>query len=83
MGRKIDWNCLALTVLAHYNNVNAAELVFLGHSENVTFRVETRNNQNFATSGEYDEQALFLLRIHYLIAESSDRIWQQHTTHVA
>ncbi|MEH2433173.1 MAG: phosphotransferase [Nostoc sp.] len=76
MERKIDWNCLALNALAQYN-VNAAQLVFLGHSENVTFRVDTRNNQNFATSGEYDEQALFLFRIHYPIAELGDRIWQQ------
>jgi len=50
----------------------------LGHSENVTFRVDTRNHQNFATSEEYDEQALFLLRIHYPIAEFRDRIWQQN-----
>ena len=52
MKSKIDWNSLALTALAQYN-VSVAQLVFLGHSENVTFRVETWNNQNFATSGEY------------------------------
>ncbi|WP_375472124.1 phosphotransferase enzyme family protein [uncultured Nostoc sp.] len=77
MESKIDWNGLALTTLAQYN-VNATQLVFLGHSENVTFCVDTRNNQNFATSGEYDQQALFLLRIHYPIAQFCDRIWQQH-----
>ncbi|MEH1834937.1 MAG: phosphotransferase [Nostoc sp.] len=77
MESKIDWNGLALNALAQYN-VSVVQLVFLGHSENVTFRVDTRNNQNFATSGEYDEQALFLLRIHYPIAEFRDRIWQQH-----
>ncbi|MEH2022137.1 hypothetical protein [Nostoc sp.] len=72
---KIDWNSLALTALAQYN-VSADQLVFLGHSENVRFRVDTQNNQNFAKSGEYDQQALFLLRIHYPIAEFRDRIWQ-------
>jgi Ser/Thr protein kinase RdoA (MazF antagonist) len=77
MERKIDWNCLALTALAQYN-FSVAQLVFLGHSENVTFRIDTRNNQNFATSGEYEEQELFLLRIHYPIAKVSDRIWRQH-----
>lgn len=76
MKSKIDWNSLALTALAQYN-VSVAQLVFLGHSENVTFRVETWNNQNFATSGEYDEQTLFLLRIHYPIAKFCDRIWQE------
>ncbi|MEA5599861.1 hypothetical protein [Nostoc sp. UHCC 0252] len=39
MKSKIDWNSLALTALAQYN-VSVAQLVFLGHSENVTFRVE-------------------------------------------
>ncbi|MDZ8257119.1 phosphotransferase enzyme family protein [Nostoc sp. ChiQUE01b] len=76
MESKIDWKGLALTALAQYN-VNADQLVFLGHSQNVTFRVDTRNNQNFATSREYDEQALFLLRIHYPIAQFCDHIWQQ------
>ncbi|MBD2528229.1 phosphotransferase [Nostoc flagelliforme FACHB-838] len=56
----------------------ALAIVFLGHSENVTFRVDTRNHQNFATSGECDELTLFLLRIHYPIAEFRDRIWQQY-----
>ncbi|MEH2008061.1 phosphotransferase enzyme family protein [Nostoc sp.] len=77
MESKIDWNSLALTALAQYN-ISADQLVFLGHSENVTFRVDTRYNQNFATSGEYNEQGLFLLRIHYPITEFRDRIWQQH-----
>ncbi len=77
MESKIDWKSLASTTLAQYN-FSAAQLVFLGHSENVTFRVDTRNNQNFATSEEYDEQGLFLFRIHYPIAEFCDRIWQQY-----
>ncbi|MEH2465572.1 hypothetical protein [Nostoc sp.] len=68
MEGKIDWNCLALTVLAQYN-VGAVQLVFLGHSENVTFRVDTRDGENSA--------AFKVLRIHYLIAQLSDRIWQQ------
>ncbi|MFN6536472.1 MAG: phosphotransferase enzyme family protein [Nostoc sp. EkiNYC01] len=74
---KIDWKRLALTALNHYN-VSAAQLVFLGHSENVTFRVETPSSENCATSGEFDEQRLFLLRIHHPIARCRDRIWQQH-----
>ncbi len=78
MESKIDWNGLALSVLSEYN-VSAAQLIFLGHSENVTFCVDTRNNQNFVTSEENDEQGLFLLRIHYPIAKFRDRIWQQHT----
>lgn len=49
MEGKIDWNYLALTALAQYN-VGAAELVFLGHSENVTFRVDTENDENYTTS---------------------------------
>ncbi|MEH1767572.1 hypothetical protein [Nostoc sp.] len=72
MESKIDWNGLALSVLVEYN-VSAAQLIFLSHRENVTFRVDTRNNPNFATSEENDEQGLFLLRIHYPIAELSDR----------
>ncbi|MEH2153654.1 hypothetical protein [Nostoc sp.] len=56
-------------------------LVFLGHSENVTFRVDTWNHQNFAPSGEYDQQALFVLRIHYPIAQFRDRIWQLYSRH--
>jgi Ser/Thr protein kinase RdoA (MazF antagonist) len=55
-------------VLAQYN-VSAAQLVFLGHSENVTFRVDTRDPENCES---------FLLRIHHPIAQFCDRIWQQH-----
>ncbi|MEH2397998.1 phosphotransferase enzyme family protein [Nostoc sp.] len=68
MEGKIDWNRLALTVLAQYN-VGAAQLVFLGHSENVTFRVDARDGENSAT--------FKVLRIHYPIAQLSDHIWQQ------
>lgn len=74
---KIDWKGLALSALTHYN-VSACQLLFLGLSENVTFRVETPSSENSVTSGEFDEQRLFLLRIHQPIAVSSDRIWQQH-----
>ncbi|MEH2452958.1 phosphotransferase enzyme family protein [Nostoc sp.] len=69
MQGEIDWNRLALSVLAQYN-VGAAQLVFLGHSENVTFRVDTRDGENSAT--------FKVLRIHHPIAQLSDRIWQQH-----
>ena len=68
MEGKIDWNRLALTALAQYN-VDAAQLVFLGHSENVTFRVDTRNGENSAT--------FKVLRIHHPITQFRDRIWQQ------
>ncbi|MHC0063455.1 hypothetical protein ACWATR_11065 [Nostoc sp. UIC 10890] len=73
MESKIDWKSLASTTLAQYN-LSAAQVVFLGHSENVTFCVDTRNNQNLATSKENDEQGLFLLRIHYPITKFRDRI---------
>ncbi|WP_193193875.1 phosphotransferase enzyme family protein [Nostoc sp. MG11] len=68
MESKIDWNSLALAVLAQYN-VSAARLVFLGHSENLTFRIDTRDAENCKS---------FLLRIHHPIAQFRDRIWQQH-----
>ena len=68
MESKIDWNRLALTALAQYN-VGAAQLIFLGHSENVTFRVDTRDGENFAT--------FKVLRIHHPITQFRDRIWQQ------
>ncbi|NDJ21275.1 phosphotransferase [Nostoc sp. B(2019)] len=68
MESKIDWNSLTLTVLAQYN-VSAARLVFLGHSENVTFRIDTRDTENCES---------FLFRIHHPIAQFRDRIWQQH-----
>ncbi|MEH2014274.1 hypothetical protein [Nostoc sp.] len=69
MEGKIDWNHLALTALAQYNVV-AAQLVFLGHSENMTFRVDTRDGENSAT--------FKVLRIHHPITQLGDRIWQQH-----
>ncbi|MEH1891046.1 MAG: hypothetical protein V7K92_16875 [Nostoc sp.] len=68
MESKIDWNRLALTALAQYN-LGAAQLIFLGHSENVMFRVDTRDGENFAT--------FKVLRIHHPIAQLGDRIWQQ------
>ncbi|MDF5710016.1 MAG: phosphotransferase [Nostoc sp. S4] len=73
---KIDWKHLALTALADYN-ISATQLVFLGHSENVTFRVDTSSSENSATSKEFDGQKLFILRIHYPISRCCDRIWQQ------
>ncbi len=76
MESEIDWKGLALTALAQYN-VSATQLVFLGHSENLTFRIHTADGENGATSGDCDQQALFLLRIHYPIARLSDRIWRE------
>ncbi|MBW4612060.1 MAG: phosphotransferase [Desmonostoc vinosum HA7617-LM4] len=69
MQSKIDWHNLALTALAHYN-ISAEQLVFLGHSENVTFCVDTQSTKNQTKS--------FLLRIHYPIAQFRDRIWQNY-----
>lgn len=66
----MDWNQLAETTLTQYN-ISDARLFFLGHSENLTFRVETSSSCGV-------EPAKFLLRIHHPIAQQSDSIWQQH-----
>ncbi|WP_373528728.1 phosphotransferase enzyme family protein [Nostoc sp.] len=76
MESEIDWKGLALTALAQYN-VSATQLVFLGHSENLTFRIHTEDGENGATSRDCDQQGLFILRIHYPITRLSDRIWQE------
>lgn len=66
----MDWNQLAQTALTQYN-ISDARLFFLGHSENITFRIETSNSYS-------GKPAKFLLRIHHPIAQQSDSIWQQH-----
>ncbi|MGI2907212.1 phosphotransferase enzyme family protein [Tolypothrix sp. VBCCA 56010] len=66
----MDWNQLAQTALTQYN-ISDARLFFLGHSENITFRIETSNSYS-------GKAAKFLLRIHHPIAQQSDSIWQQH-----
>ncbi|NEU75449.1 phosphotransferase [Hassallia byssoidea VB512170] len=66
----MDWNQLAQTALTQYN-ITDARLFFLGHSENVTFRIETSNSYS-------GKPAKFLFRIHHPIAQQSDSIWQQH-----
>ena len=66
----MNWNELAETALTQYN-ISDARLFFLGHSENVTFRIETSSSSGV-------EPAKFLLRIHHPIAQQSDLIWQQH-----
>ncbi len=76
MESKIDWKGLALSVLTHYN-VSADQLVFLGYSENVTFRVEIPSSKNSHTFGEFAQQRFFLFRIHHPTTYYSDRIWQQ------
>lgn len=50
--------------MAHYA-VHAAQLVWLGQSENVTFRVETPR-----------EDETFLLRLHTPLSSAHDTIWQ-------
>lgn len=62
----MDWNSLALTALAQYD-INLTQLVFLSHSENVTFRVQATGSDG----------ALFLLRIHSPVTGFRDDIWQQ------
>jgi len=61
--------------------------VFLSHSENLMFRVDTGDSENCATSGDDVQRAFFLLRIHQPIAQFCDlrfaaalryRIWQQY-----
>lgn len=76
MESKIDWNSLALTALAQYN-VSVDRLVFLGHGENLTFRIHTRDGENGATSGDCDQETLFLLRLHSPSARLGDHIWQE------
>lgn len=66
----MNCNQLAETALTQYN-ISDARLFFLGHSENLTFRIETSSSYN-------DKPAKFLLRIHHPIAQQSDSIWQQH-----
>ena len=54
---------IAKSVLEQYG-LEQGQCYFLGHSENVTFRVET-------------QQRKFLLRIHQAISSSHDDVWQK------
>jgi len=54
----------AKITLAQYD-ISNAKLVFLDHSENITFRVESQ------------EQGKFLLRIHQPVSEFRNGIWQK------
>lgn len=71
----MDWVRVAETALAHYA-VGDARLVFLGHSENVTFRVEAQGGRH-PGPGELDAHGRFLLRIHHPATRFRTDIWQR------